>query len=825
MGFNPPPGWPVPRGWEPPPDWSPDPTWPAAPEGWQFWAPDAAMRSDAAAAPQQQRRPARNWLPVALVAVAVLVVTAVAGGGYLVFDRLTADEPVGGPVAGQLRGTFPDKPVPGWRLDSAEVFDRAEFVRPDATSYQYLRPGFIAVDDAIVTAAVLPQSDRGATLLAIDIASGTIRWTADVGFKPVCASATIAGLLPCVGKEAVFGAQGSGPPPYLSFIRMADGVIDHRIAVDAGVRAVEVHDGAVYTMGYDSDGEARTLSRGSTDDLTSEWTRNYPVLDNEGCPGSGDTLIDGVDGDLVFSGNDSGVVVARTSDGQRLVPDAVSDLVQFGDRGFTARTCDPDEPDLIRTAIVDHDGKTLRTVRGPEYVADPWLVPADADVPYIIGTTAYNFGSGDEIWTAEGAGRFDLHTIIGDTVIGGGYGSDQEQLVGFDLATGERLWTSDTSGDRIALSDGRHIMVVNAAGMVAVDLATGEELWTLNGIQSSAQTGAAGDGFADSTSESITYFAPTGPPAVAPGRADDDAGSRDAEGSGGVITKCGRTPEMTPVHYRAEGGSLIATMELRARCSEGDIVSTDTLRVTVRDDSGLICDGVFDFSADPLILGGENASPTTVEMEFGAGNFSRLPNTLGDRSARPADSGEIVTDTAAAGNEMVECIDEGSSNGPDSADTPTERTRTSAQRSQNGEPQTGCGSEADALAALRAQVDTDRPFVQRQLADRWVAQLSSKQPGLVAPDVDGRVVTWTPCEILQQHLRIRGQYPEVRLAWSSEWQTFDLRDWWVTFAGVTFPDPEAANSWCDMRAIPVDECFAKVISNTRDSRGSTRYRG
>ena len=114
--------------------------------------------------------------------------------------------------------------------------------------------------------------------------------------------------------------------------------------------------------------------------------------------------------------------------------------------------------------------------------------------------------------------------------------------------------------------------------------------------------------------------------------------------------------------------------------------------------------------------------------------------------------------------------------------------------------------------------------MQSDLADRWLPQLSSKRVGLVAPDVDGRVVTWSATEILNQHLRMRLQYPEVRLVWSDEWRTFDLRGWWVTIAGATFPDANAANGWCDSRGIAVDECFAKLVSNSRDSSGTTQYR-
>ncbi len=40
-----PPGWPEPPpGWYPSPQWRPDPQWPSAPDGWQFWRPDAPRR-------------------------------------------------------------------------------------------------------------------------------------------------------------------------------------------------------------------------------------------------------------------------------------------------------------------------------------------------------------------------------------------------------------------------------------------------------------------------------------------------------------------------------------------------------------------------------------------------------------------------------------------------------------------------------------------------------------------------------------------------------------------------------------------------------------
>ena len=46
--FNPPPGWKLPAGFTPDTEWRPDPAWPPAPEGWEFWLPEAAPAAPAA---------------------------------------------------------------------------------------------------------------------------------------------------------------------------------------------------------------------------------------------------------------------------------------------------------------------------------------------------------------------------------------------------------------------------------------------------------------------------------------------------------------------------------------------------------------------------------------------------------------------------------------------------------------------------------------------------------------------------------------------------------------------------------------------------------
>ena len=126
--------------------------------------------------------------------------------------------------------------------------------------------------------------------------------------------------------------------------------------------------------------------------------------------------------------------------------------------------------------------------------------------------------------------------------------------------------------------------------------------------------------------------------------------------------------------------------------------------------------------------------------------------------------------------------------------------------------------ESRSLAALRAYANADRPFVTAQFADRWVPQLSSKRPGLVA---DG--ITWNNATTLDEHLQLRRQYPGVRLLWSGDWSTFSAPDFWVTVAGITFPNADGALGWCTSQNLDRDHCYAKIVSKTHSVEGSTKF--
>jgi serine/threonine-protein kinase len=124
----------------------------------------------------------------------------------------------------------------------------------------------------------------------------------------------------------------------------------------------------------------------------------------------------------------------------------------------------------------------------------------------------------------------------------------------------------------------------------------------------------------------------------------------------------------------------------------------------------------------------------------------------------------------------------------------------------------------DPVQQLRQIVNDDRSFVNTQLADRWVPQLSSKRPGVI----DNGVV-WDNSMTLQEHLQLRQRYPDVRLLWSGDWSTFSAPDFWVTVAGITFAESAGALAWCRSQGFDRDHCAAKIISTTHPVAGSTAY--
>ncbi|MFE9745255.1 zinc ribbon domain-containing protein [Saccharothrix saharensis] len=123
-----------------------------------------------------------------------------------------------------------------------------------------------------------------------------------------------------------------------------------------------------------------------------------------------------------------------------------------------------------------------------------------------------------------------------------------------------------------------------------------------------------------------------------------------------------------------------------------------------------------------------------------------------------------------------------------------------------------------ARGRLDAQVATDRAAVEA-LVDRWVPQLSSKRVGLV---VHG--VRFTHEDIWRDFQLTEARYPSALLLSSADFVSFDSGDFWVTVVPYTHATGAEANAWCDRERIGPDDCFAKRLTHTGTSDGTTVLR-
>lgn len=126
-------------------------------------------------------------------------------------------------------------------------------------------------------------------------------------------------------------------------------------------------------------------------------------------------------------------------------------------------------------------------------------------------------------------------------------------------------------------------------------------------------------------------------------------------------------------------------------------------------------------------------------------------------------------------------------------------------------------AEMSSLNQLRALANRDRSEVAAYLTDVWVPQISSKRVGLEA---EGTV--WNNAKILDEHLRLRDQYPDVKLLWSGDWSTFDGRNFWVTIVGLKSPYYVDVLGWCSDQGFDRNHCLAKKISTWHPVDGSTK---
>lgn len=129
--------------------------------------------------------------------------------------------------------------------------------------------------------------------------------------------------------------------------------------------------------------------------------------------------------------------------------------------------------------------------------------------------------------------------------------------------------------------------------------------------------------------------------------------------------------------------------------------------------------------------------------------------------------------------------------------------------------QNGVTDEPSAQAALQAQLATDRPAVEA-LVGQWVPQLSSKTYGMVANGI-----TYDYLEIWQDFESISQAHPGALLAWSSDYSSFQLANYYVTLLPISYSSGSQAAGWCTSNGLGPNDCYGKLISHTAGPRGSS----
>ena len=609
---------------------------------------------------------------------------------------------------------------------------------------------------------------------------------------------------------------------YLDFIDIRSGRVVSSYHPPSGVSMVATDGHSVYLMVSDQTG--MTVSKGSRANPVGAWTTTVP---QGACAGSsrGDSRHLRVEHGLVTGEVSGGVnVLLHATDGTRVADHDVTDVsvTNNGDT-ITAKHCQ-DGGDLTHwsSEVLDSHGKVLFST-GDNFLNRAMDVHTGGVAPLITATgDGLDAASGEKRWhttqsTDPRATPYQSWVIGSVLITGGGTGG----LTAYDVQSGRQLWQvpgATTYGD--ALTDGPHFIVSVGDGVTAYSVADGSQAWssTLTPDTVNTRLIASDAGLVAVGVDRVALLRPTGPPAAVPNINGNSNDSGRKPGGTKLVTKCGRTPQFQPVATRTDSGALVVKMRIVAFCPGGDVLSSPQTHITVTSGGQNVASGNFDLSGAPIVIPpGANGSQPAVEHEFHfpVGTFWRLPvSTQSQPSSGSPQQGPVDLEPSTL---VVACQESASSTTSAPVDTSSGGGSTSSTAAGPAPPATG-DPESASFDALRAIANADRPFVTSRLADRWVAQLSSKKPGIVD---DG--ITWDNAATLREHLQLRLQYPEVRLLWSGDWSTFSAPDFWVTIAGVTFPDAGGALGWCTSHSLDRDHCYAKLVSTTHGVDGTTAY--
>jgi hypothetical protein len=278
----------------------------------------------------------------------------------------------------------------------------------------------------------------------------------------------------------------------------------------------------------------------------------------------------------------------------------------------------------------------------------------------------------------------------------------------------------------------------------------------------------------------------------------DKSSSSAASGSANPVSvrdvsPCGSPPALQArsVTFGADG--LTVNARITPSCSGGDLLTNNRFRVTVVDSAGRdVAAGYFNLASTPIAVG---SGGTATGFTFPPGTYWRTKESI-------------------RGDVSLTSHNDGSDSAPSGYAAPVAAvTATSGAAPASGDV------DAAARSALADIASADRAYIDANLLEMWQPQLSSKRPGLFA---DG--ISWSAAEIVREHLALRQRFPGARLVWSGDWPVYGDPTWWITLAGVPFGSGEQANGWCAAQGFDADHCFAKILSHSRGSSGTTLNR-
>jgi outer membrane protein assembly factor BamB len=412
------------------------------------------------------------------IAGLVAVISVSAAAVVLVQDRTTTIK--------RITDATPGAPGLAWVTDaSASGLNGAMFSDPRGGSEYPWGVGAIHIDDTLFTLAVVGGGDgpnTDAVMVAVDVDSGTVRWTAPAQDLATCADEPLDGAFVCQRVPYL-------PQPGLVMYDIASGEL--RTAPSSpDVFAITVANDHLYTAeGNLEDADVR-VHRGTLEHPDADWSAQVTVSGGWEDQYADRLKVDTEIGQFDISGQ---FTTFDAATGQEIWSTDVLDdcvIAQYRTTGdlavATEFDCEGSSSDVTATRAYTASGDVLVSRPGP---TEHYLViddPTDASVPVVLGDAAFDRTSGDQVWrsnllTFDDPGdewnepriRGTLRAVVGEV----GVLSRDDTTIGIDLRSGEELWRTPERWSILG-NDGDIVLTSESGQLHALEVRSGEQLWS-----------------------------------------------------------------------------------------------------------------------------------------------------------------------------------------------------------------------------------------------------------------------------------------------------------------------------------------------------------